>query len=391
MLKHRAESAADRSGGLPLKIDPAWLLSLLLAFGFREFIGGFTGHSLFLIVVLLAAAAALQVLWIARTLRTELVEPRGRLLVGDPVRVAVNLENRGMLTAPYVTARSRELGDQRVVSVSARDRANLTWDFLPRVRGVIDMGAIQLGVTDVLNILTWIRRLEPDRIKVYPNISQRRSREMVWSTVGEGGRFRSYARENPYIVRELRRYQPGDSIRKINWKVSAKFNDLFVRRGETTEEKDVLIILDMNQAILAMDPAGIYENTLVTDALTLSRGLLDQGVTHGVLLNDARGQYHQIANLDGFTQLEEDLVAHKADGRETLREFIARKNEYFHDRGTLIFFTRPRAADIDACEQLKYDRNEVVVFAPRLADSDVSREGRRLILRDLEGPGYEMA
>ena len=53
MLKHRAESAADRSGGLPLKIDPAWLLSLLLAFGFREFIGGFTGHSLVLLVVFL--------------------------------------------------------------------------------------------------------------------------------------------------------------------------------------------------------------------------------------------------------------------------------------------------------------------------------------------------
>lgn len=391
MLKHRVESAAGRPGGSPLKIDRTYLLVLVLAFAFREGIGGFSGHSLFLIVLLMLASAALQVLWLSRALRTELVEPRGRLLAGDPIRVAVNLENHGMLTAPYVTSQASALEDQRVISVRARDRANLTWEFLPQVRGVIDMGTIQLGVTDVLNILTWVRRLEPGRIKVYPNISQNRSREMVWSTVGEGGRFRTYSRENPYIVRELRRYKPGDSIKKINWKVSAKFNDLFVRRGETTEEKDVLIILDMNQAILAMDAGGIYENALVTDALTLSRWLLDQGVPHGVLLNDARGQYHHITNLDGYTQLEEDLVAHKADGRETLREFIARKNEYFHDRGTLIFFTRPKADDIDACEQLKYDRNEVVVFAPRLAASAVSREGRRLILRDLEGPGYEMA
>ena len=373
-----------------MKIDYRYLVGVGLAIALYFLFGGYTGNAFLWISILIFGSALLQFFLFSGALRIDVQVPQGRVEVNEPVRIALNLENKGILTIPYVTSEAAKLKDRRIVSISAKDKESLTYDFTPKVRGIIDVGVIRLGITDVMNILTRLRLIEPGQIKVYPRVTEGLADGMALSTIGEGNYFRTYSRENPYVVRELRRYTPGDSIRKINWKVSAKYSELYVKRGDTTEEKDVLIVLDMNEQILAMDPAGIYENSLVTDALSMSKGLLRQGVRHGFLLNDRRQQYFDISSAADFDHLEEDLLYTKANSRHSLQEFIAQKNEFLHERGTLLFFTRPIEADIKACDHLKRDQNEVVVFAPHLARSGISTAGKRLRLQDLGGRGYEM-
>lgn len=374
-----------------MKIDYRYLLGVVLALALYYLFGGYTGNAMLWITILLFGFALLQFFLFSRALRIEVQIPPGRVEVGDQVRIALNLENRGILTIPYVTSDAPQLKDRRIVSIAAGDKESLAYDFTPKVRGIIDVGVIRLGITDVLNILTRQKVFEPGKIKVYPDVADSLGDGMALSTIGEGNFFKTYSKENPYVVREMRRYAPGDSIRKINWKVSAKYSELYIKRGDTTEEKDVLIVLDMNAQLLAMDPDGVYENSLVTDALSLSRGLLRLGVRHGFLMNDTRQQYFEIGSVDAFNHLEEDLLYNKANSRHTLREFIAQKNEFLHERGTLLFFTRPIEADIAACDHLKYDKNEVVVFAPHLARNGITAESRRLKFRELGGRGYEMA
>lgn len=374
-----------------MKIDLRYVFTAGLAVLFSLSVGGYVANTLAMLSVLLLATALLQILLFSRALRVELVEPQGRLEAGEKIRLAINLENRGFMNIPYIRSDAEHLGDHRVISIPARDRASLPYDLRPQVRGILDVGTVEVGVSDVLNILTRRRRIETRPVRIYPAVRSDRTRELALDTVGEGSLFRTYSRENPYVVRELRRYQPGDSFRKINWKVSARYNELLVRRGETTQEKDILIILDMNEKILQMDPEGIYENALVTDALSLSRGLLEEGIPHGFIRTDSRHPFFDISTMEVFSQLEEDLLTQKADAREPLAEFIAEKKEFLHERGTLLFFTRPLSSDLEACEQLIHERNEVVVFAPQLGKSGAELSGSRLILKELEGPGYEMA
>ena len=73
----------------------------------------------------------------------------------------MNLENKGLVTMPYIVSEAPDLNDRRVVSLPARDRENLSYDFKPLVRGIIDIGTIRLGVTDVQNILPIVRDVEP--------------------------------------------------------------------------------------------------------------------------------------------------------------------------------------------------------------------------------------
>lgn len=373
-----------------MTIDIRYLLGLGLAGLLKYLVGGITGNALFWMSLLLLGFAFLQYLLFSRTLTIRILAPEGRIEVGDDLRLALNLENRGLLAMPYIVSEAARLKDRRVVSLAAGDRENLTYDFTPVVRGVIDIGIIRLKVSDVLNILTRVRVFQPGQVKVYPHVTRDRARDMVWNTVGEGQVFKIYSRENPYSVREMRHYQRGDSIRKINWKVSAKYNELFVKRGETTQEKNILIVLDMNREILAMDRAGIYENSLVTDALSLSLGLIAQGIGHGFILNDVRQQFFSVASEDAYSQLEEYLILNRAEHRGTLTDFTQHKNELLLEKGTLVFFSRPLLSDIEAVEKLKHNQNEVIFCAPGLNESGLELEGRQILFRNLGGPGYEL-
>ncbi|MFZ2258385.1 MAG: DUF58 domain-containing protein [Clostridiaceae bacterium] len=373
-----------------MKIDYRYLLGVGLALAMNYLFGGYTGSAFLWITILLLAVAGLEMGLFSQALVVDVLVPQGRIQVNEPVRIALNLENKGILTIPYVTCDAPKLEDRRVISILAKDKEHLAYDFTPKVRGVIDVGVIRLGITDVLNILTRQRLIEPGQVKVYPNVRDVLTEVVDLSTIGEGSFFKTYSRENPYIVREMRRYSPGDSIRKINWKVSAKYSELYVKRGDTTEEKDVLIILDMNEQLLGMDAAGIYENSLVTDALSMSKGLVNQGIRHGFLMNDRRQQYFDIGSADAFDHLEEDLLYNKANSRFSMREFMAQKDEFLRERGTLLFFMRPIETDITACEHLKSDQNDVVVFAPHLSRNGISAQGRRLTLQELGGRGYEV-
>ncbi len=65
---------------------------------------------------------------------------------------------------------------------------------------------------------------------------------------------------------DIRDYHPGDPIKRINWKLSAKFNRLLIRIYEDKEDPKVFVLLD--GAVLKKDP--IISDIALETALTLA-------------------------------------------------------------------------------------------------------------------------
>ena len=47
---------------------------------------------------------------------------------------------------------------------------------------------------------------------------------------------------------EVRHYQPGDDIRAINWKVTAKMGDPYIKTFQEDREPTVLLLVDISQS-----------------------------------------------------------------------------------------------------------------------------------------------
>ena len=62
----------------------------------------------------------------------------------------------------------------------------------------------------------------------------------------ESGAYRSRFRGGGIEFSEVREYAAGDDARRIDWNVSARYNDLFVKEFVEEKELNVFVVIDMS-------------------------------------------------------------------------------------------------------------------------------------------------
>src|SRR5205807_3477478 len=70
------------------------------------------------------------------------------------------------------------------------------------------------------------------------------SRKLIVS--GFAGEYRSVFRGRGMEFDEVRPYAPGDDVRLIDWNVSARTGDLFIKKHIEEREQTVLLIVDLS-------------------------------------------------------------------------------------------------------------------------------------------------
>ncbi|HEY6073037.1 MAG TPA: DUF58 domain-containing protein, partial [Anaerolineales bacterium] len=91
--------------------------------------------------------------------------------------------------------------------------------------------------------------------------------------LGEG-RTRPEAAEKVYSASSVRPYQPGDSLRLIHWRTTARLNEPHVRQLEGAPEGAWWIVLDMDRSV----QAGDGEDSTVEAGVILAASLADRGL-----------------------------------------------------------------------------------------------------------------
>ncbi|TMB55089.1 MAG: DUF58 domain-containing protein [Chloroflexi bacterium] len=103
------------------------------------------------------------------------------------------------------------------------------------------------------------------------------------SPLGER-RARSSLTHDPALIAGVRPFQPGDSVRHIHWRATARLGSLVSRRTEPARGRDVVLVLDVQTtdgtAWLTWDE-DLLESLCVT-AASLARHLLADGASVGV-------------------------------------------------------------------------------------------------------------
>src|SRR2546425_1917720 len=81
----------------------------------------------------------------------------------------------------------------------------------------------------------------------------------------------------------MRQYIPGDDPKRINWKATARYNELIVNEAEAERVTDVMIVLDTDVSLFGTSDNQLFERGLQA-AASYARLLLRQGNRVGVVL-----------------------------------------------------------------------------------------------------------
>lgn len=229
-----------------------------------------------------------------------------RAVWGDQVPLDVEIWNQKPLPLPLIavddhvtetlTVAGRRLGaSDRPGQGTLQNAWSLLWYervirhlvIDARRRGVFTFGPVRLTVSDLFERGTQSEERDlPGQLLVRPRTVPVRSREPARAPLGTA-RSRASLFTDPSRFAGVRAYQPGDPMRRIHWRATARLGQPVSRRYEPVNERQVLLAVDLQTVpgphwLMLFDDEQV--EALCVAAASLARRALRDGAACGLLL-----------------------------------------------------------------------------------------------------------
>ncbi len=199
-------------------------------------------------------------------------------------RSGTRLENLEVQETLPGTMKPRK-GTNHLYSRLGRDETvKLSLEFENPGRGHYKIGPLTVRARDTFGLYLSEKRLEEDVLAVMPRPERVRGTELRPRHIGPWpGTIPSRASGLGTEFYSLRGYVPGDDMKRVNWKASARTNRLIVNEMEAERTTDVMLVLDTDVAFFEASEEELFERS-IRAAASMSSLLLRQGNRVGLIL-----------------------------------------------------------------------------------------------------------
>jgi uncharacterized protein (DUF58 family) len=134
--------------------------------------------------------------------------------------------------------------------------------------GVYDLGGVRVRARDPLRLVTWVAHVEPShRLKAYPRPITLRRLLAPMETQAFAGSQVARVKGDGVEYADIRDFVPGDRVRSINWRASARRRLLVVNERHPERNADVVLLVD---SLTDVSGAG---RSLLEDAIRAAASL----------------------------------------------------------------------------------------------------------------------
>ena len=228
--------------------------ALVVGFAVPSLVGVLVVTGVLAVVAVLDAAAAVPV----RALRLDRDQDPGRvatLRLGTSTEVALRVANPGrrravlLLRDAWAPSAGAAPSRHRLV-VPAGERRRAVTTLTPTRRGDRDAVSVTVRSIGPLGLAARQgRRVVPARVRVLPPFGSRRHLPSRLARLRElDGRRAIQVRGQGTEFDSLREYVPGDDVRSLDWRASARSTELVVRTWRPERDRHVLVVLDTGRS-----------------------------------------------------------------------------------------------------------------------------------------------
>lgn len=310
-----------------LRISKLFLLLLAASIALLIIIGGTFAYYLLCFLVSLLVVISVYMLLVKQFLKVEIEQERNTFIVGEENDVVTRVNC--LLPIPYITiSRESELfplesGSVEISSITLSENRWLTNRLLFKRRGCYELGRVSLEAIDLFRLMRLKSVIESDRtLKVYPKIYEIETLGMMGRDIFQEVINKNSNNVNSYTIRDLRKYRDGDSLKRIHWRASAKYNRLLVKNYDNIAGRGFTLFVDMNRRNMMLDEEGVIEELTVDYLCSLLNFLVKNSVTVKLFLNTGKGYFTEISRIEDFYNFLELIIRQESDGEHSFTEFI---------------------------------------------------------------------
>jgi uncharacterized protein (DUF58 family) len=212
--------------------------------------------------------------------------------LGERVDIQLTITNNSWLPVPWLRAIESippvlmlGQGANKALAFRSRESKTMTYQVKAMKRGYYRLGPLIISAGDYFGIRELYSRLPADYLTVFPRI-------IPLSQLGLPSRLpygliRTHHRlfEDPARPIGTRDYQAGDSMRHINWKVSAHSDELLIRTFEPVKSLETLLLLNLNSSEYSRQSRYDGPEWAIVIAASLAAHLVEKRQAVGLAAN----------------------------------------------------------------------------------------------------------
>lgn len=312
---------------------------------------------------------------------------RQRIREGDAVSVKVDVErSRGnqQIHVDMSPAFDLESGDENLFAVGGKEM-HRRFEATAKARGPHDIGPLTIRTWSPLRLWSKDRVMERSvTVEVIPRMEPVDEVAIVSDVLKPmQGRFQVNRPGQGFDFFTLRQYTSGDTIRDVNWKASARGEELIVNQRQVETFSEMVIFLDA-RTTQGVGPIG--STPLDRDcraAVTLFTAAAKERDTVRFYSYGARAEGLP-PSRDRTQTLETRLANLKADGSTSIRAAWEKAKLDVRSSGPVLILTSTEGDPdlVDTCSQLVGRGHPVTVVSPRPADQGWEHQPWRQKMRE---------
>ncbi len=209
-------------------------------------------------------------------------------------------------------------------SIGARGVIRLRSKIITNVRGSHEVGPIVLKGSDPFNFFPWTKQIDIfSEVVIYPRYHDIK---LILINGERGGhqRVKNPLYEDMSDLKSIREFRPGDSLKRINWKATAKVGVLQTMEFSNSLSAPLFILMDLDPRKYPIKHRYTHlERAIeVTTSLVTSYsgkregcGLITRDRSGTILIPLDRGTAHTVSILDSLAKIE---FRSSEDGEENI-------------------------------------------------------------------------
>ena len=217
------------------------------------FVGGVFIYSLITTLLSIILLSYLSGRSIYKNLVNILWKNNDKVQVGDKVKIELEFYNSGIFPIPYFKVKTnfskRLTGEPEhdlVYSIMPASKTIIGKEFVCKNKGIYQIGYAEVEFGDAMGIFKWKKTFEAEvSLYVYPKLHHLKSLNIPFRQNFGTVPVNHSAYEDFASVRDIRKYNTGDSFKKIHWKLTAHKGEFFVKNLELNATADINIFWDL--------------------------------------------------------------------------------------------------------------------------------------------------
>ncbi len=321
---------------------------LLIAAALLVFYHNFFFFYLLVITVMLAVVSRFISKKVFRLIEVNADIPLESVGEGNDIPVDLTVKNPTPFPLPGVLLACRvENGfypndeRQEITLPVRRGSHTFRWKISSVYSGLVTLTGGTLKMKDYLGLFAFEREWNSSaQIAVFP-----KSDEIIMNIVensfyqgDENDNDSANASEDVTQIKDFRVYAPGDRMQRVNWKISAKYDDLYVKEFELMYDRTLTLLIELRRD---SDEVG-FLNELITAVYSASLRLIEMEIAFYISWFDSDKSVFRREKVDDEDSLGDALrqvfMMKSYEGFEAFNRYTqSRENK----NDTAVYFTTP--------------------------------------------------